>query len=251
MTRAHDFLTTFAKLEKEIRARASKVPPLAEFRPGEQYKRSETYAGSLVVLQSYGKDRVVLEYMDQLRLYGQLRNALAHNYDDEPIADPREDTVAGIRTLYEKVTNPQKVSQIMTPSPTTFDSTMDVYDALGTMNIEWFTSVPVYHEGVLAGVLSERSALRWAAASKDDAVKLAEPKTLEDILQYFDIIDDAQTDLYVFVAKDLDVYSVRDMFDTAIRDGKRMSAVFVTHNGNKTEKLLGIVTAWDLHRIDD
>ena len=250
MSRASEFLTVFSKLEDEILRRARKVPQLRGFAPHEQSKKVQYFASSLDVLQDYGKDRVVNEYIDTLRLYGKLRNALSHNYDDDPIADPHEDTVRGIKHLYESITKPQLVSQIMTEKPVVFSVGDDAYEALGVMDKNWYTSVPVYRGEDLVGVLSERSMLRWAVASADDDVKLAELRTLADIEEYLDTPDDSETDLYYFVAKDTDVYTVRDLFDRAIRDGKRVAAVFVTHSGKISESLLGIVTAWDLSRID-
>ena len=249
MSRASEFLTVFSKLEDEILRRARKVPQLRGFAPHEQSKKVRSFAGSLDVLQDYGKDRVVSEHIDTLRLYGKLRNALSHNFSDDPIAEPHEDTVSGIKRLYDAVTKPQLVSQIMTEKPVVFAVSDEAYGALGLMDKNWYTSVPVYRGEELVGILSERSMLRWAVASADDEVKLAELKTLADIEEYLDAPDDTGTDLYYFVAKDTDVYTVRDLFDHAIQDDKRVAAVFVTHNGKISESLLGIVTAWDLSRI--
>ena len=132
MSRASEFLTVFSKLEDEILRRARKVPQLRGFAPHEQSKKVQYFASSLDVLQDYGKDRVVNEHIDTLRLYGKLRNALSHNYDDDPIADPHEDTVRGIRQLYESITKPQLVSQIMTEKPVVFNVGDDAYGALGS-----------------------------------------------------------------------------------------------------------------------
>lgn len=250
MSRASEFLTVFSKLEGEILQRARKVPQLRNFAPHEQSRKVQSFAGSLDVLQDYGKDRVVSEHIDTLRLYGKLRNALAHNYSDDPIAEPHEDTVDGIKRLYETIATPQLVSQIMTEKPVVFATGDNAYEALGVMDRNWYTSVPVYQNEELVGVLSERSMLRWAVASADVDVKLAELQTLEDIVEYFDTPDDSGTDLYYFVAKDTDVYTVRDLFDNAIQNDSRVAAIFVTHNGKISESLLGIVTAWDLSRID-
>ena len=62
----------------------------------------------------------------------------------------------------------------------------DAYGALGVMDRNWYTSVPVYRGEDLVGVLSERSMLRWAVASADDDVKLAELRTLADIEEYLE-----------------------------------------------------------------
>ena len=36
------------------------------------------------------------------------------------------------------------------------------------------------------------------------------------------------------------------MFSDANKHGERIGLIFVTHSGRATEKVLGIITAWDL-----
>ena len=39
---------------------------------------------------------------------------------------------------------------------------------------------------------------------------------------------------------------VAGMFQEALEDKKRLGAVFVTQNGRPTERILGMLTAWDM-----
>ena len=36
------------------------------------------------------------------------------------------------------------------------------------------------------------------------------------------------------------------MFQNGLKDNKRISVIFITQNGKKDEKPLGLITAWDL-----
>ena len=36
------------------------------------------------------------------------------------------------------------------------------------------------------------------------------------------------------------------MFQNGLKGKKRISVIFITQNGNENEKLLGLITAWDL-----
>jgi hypothetical protein len=85
---------------------------------------------------------------------------------------------------------------------------------------------------------------------RDENVLLAETKTMRDIQKYLDPITGGKFDQYVFVKKDLDVFSIKDLFDNAIAHKQRLSAVFVTESGKSTQSLLGIITAWDLYRVE-
>ena len=53
---------------------------------------------------------------------------------------------------------------------------------------------------------------------------------------------------YKFVAKTCDEYYIKDLFKKSLVDKKRLEALFVTENGHSSEKLLGIITHWDLDK---
>ena len=36
------------------------------------------------------------------------------------------------------------------------------------------------------------------------------------------------------------------MFEEELRDNKRLSVIFITEAGKTTEKILGMITAWDI-----
>ena len=46
------------------------------------------------------------------------------------------------------------------------------------------------------------------------------------------------------------VYEIEDMFNNAIKKGQRLLAVLVSDKGDASATPLGIITAWDVHKID-
>lgn len=259
MTRADDFLKTFSALEDIIISHAQNLPE----KYYEEGKKPFMVDASLKTMRHYRESvrrnignkvknesdfRVLLENIDQLFLCNKLRNALAHNFDDPPIADPRQDIVDFMKAIYAEITNPKTAANIMTKNVRKTNTSENIYDVVDDMDRNNFTNVPVVDGGKVVAVLSERSALKWIAATKDDDVKLAEVHTVWDVERYLDDINAEDSDVYVFVAKDLNIYSVQDIFDEAIKNGRRVGALFVTNSGSHNESLLGIITAWDLHR---
>lgn len=57
-------------------------------------------------------------------------------------------------------------------------------------------------------------------------------------------------DTYGYVSRDTTVYEVEDMFSDAIKDKRRLLAILVSENGTESAMPLGIITAWDLYKID-
>lgn len=56
-------------------------------------------------------------------------------------------------------------------------------------------------------------------------------------------------DNYKFIGSTTSVYEAVDIFKRHIGKGRRLEALLITRNGNPSEKLLGIITAWDILEI--
>ena len=261
MSKASEFLSTFSKLEAVLSKHAQSLPEKYYHNRQKPRKVHDSLESFSHYTEACARDvrnrvsnesefRVIIENLDKISLYNKLRNALAHNYDDPPIADPRQDAVEGIRKISSDITNPKTAQNNMIKTIKYDQPADNLYDALDDMAQNGFTNVPVIEEGRIVAVLSEKSALRWAAETRNDEVKLETFVSVWDIEKYLDDINDKTFDVYEFIPKALDVYSIEDIFIDYMREGKRVSTLFVTENGNHREGLLGIVTAWDLHKID-
>ena len=54
------------------------------------------------------------------------------------------------------------------------------------------------------------------------------------------------TSPFLFTGKETAINELSDIFEEASRDGRKVGMIFVTEHGRDTEKLLGIITAWDV-----
>lgn len=52
-----------------------------------------------------------------------------------------------------------------------------------------------------------------------------------------------------FVDRNTSLFQVLEIFDLAKEDGISLAAILITHSGGHNQKLLGILTIRDLHRI--
>jgi len=108
--------------------------------------------------------------------------------------------------------------------------------------------IPVLKNGVVVGLFSENSLLRWILKNKT--------LTIGDDLRFSHMLDTIALDSYQdesfrFVAHDAYAAGLSQMFDEARSKGDKIGMIFVTHSGKETEKLLGIVTAWDVAAAAD
>ena len=74
---------------------------------------------------------------------------------------------------------------------------------------------------------------------------LAKDAKIRDFSDFIPI-DRHESESFAFVSRDTLVIDIEDMFAKELRQEKRLAVVFITDNGDPNEKLLGLVTAWDI-----
>lgn len=187
---AEQYLELFGELENRLRLRAGIT---------ENYVDFHTLVNTLVRDK---KDRIVTQYERELKDYSALRNAIAHRYSKEPIADPRQDAINNLRDISNKLLNPQWARDVMTPKPMAFQLDDSLKDSLGSMSAFGYTSVPVYKDSMIVGILSEQSVLKWVGDSiQADGVLLTETKDLTSIRKYLTPLEGGGPEIYEFVKK--------------------------------------------------
>lgn len=185
----------------------------------------------------------------KLKSYGNLRNAIVHNYKDpnsHAIAEPHDEVVSDFEKLYNIISNPPLA---LTNMSIEFDQVYkvglddDLNDTIKTMKDRIFTQVPVIDEkSNLIGVFSENTLISYLA---DEEIFSIEDLKISNFEKYIPIENHAG-ELYKFISRDKNIFDVREVFQNDIEGDKRLSVIFITHNGKSNEKILGLITAWDV-----
>ena len=97
------------------------------------------------------------------------------------------------------------------------------------------------------GVFSENTMMEvW-----QDNTLLEKMATMRAIETYLPI-DKHKVDVFEFVSKNATAASLRQTFQSALENGKRIGLFLVTETGDQNEPLLGLTTAWDVaEELDD
>jgi len=54
---------------------------------------------------------------------------------------------------------------------------------------------------------------------------------------------------YWFIAKDAPIEEIISLFGRTMKDGKKLKMLFVTENGKPEERIMGLITPWNI--LDD
>ncbi len=202
-----------------------------------------------LIKQMERKNRVFAKFKDDLYAFSNLRNAIVHNPDikyADPIAEPHEYVVKKYRNIINLVLNPPvALDSIAIPYDRIYTTTLNskAFDVTNEMVRNAYTHVPVVEENKLIGVFSESTVVSYLSKNRG-SVLLDEP-LVSEFVEYIDIKRN-ESEYYEFVKKDILVIDIEDMFHRGFKDNKRLAVVFITENGRLDEKLLGLVTVWDL-----
>ena len=205
-----------------------------------------------LITKAEKKHSVIGYYATDLREYGELRNAIVHNKapdDNKIIAEPHSYVVDRMGHIRKMIEDPLKLKDIMTSPVFIATSELSIFETAQKMYRNIFTHVPVYDNGVFVGVLSESALLRWVGYRTEQGKVIDKTNNIKAMIKFLDQPGGKFND-FIFLPKNTLILDVRQYFDTALRQGRRLGAVFVTKTGKNSEPIEGMLTAWDLPRIE-
>lgn len=230
MSRADRFLGAFSAIERRLRV-------IAEADRGASFYALVDRAGQ--------RSRAVLQFGVDLKEYADLRNAIVHERGDgRPIADPREETVTAIEVIQKVLEDPPRLLQVLKVSVQSCGSADPIGLAARQMYDGDFSQLPVYDGHSFVALLTAETVARWLAASLESGIGLVEEAPVRNVLGYAEDQDNHQ-----LVSRDATVFDALQSFDIYSARGKSLDAILVTHAGKRDEKLLGIVTIYDIPRL--
>lgn len=235
MTRAEEYRIEFNKLETMLKKRANA-------------RSEESISSAVSSLVNIHKDRVVKQFERDIRQFIELRNAIIHQSTDRAIAEPYEETVTALRQLVVNIEQPKTAWDIATTELIKVgldDNLSEVVRQMAQMHI---TSLPIVEDKRVIGFVSESTVVKIVDKAFEHGGALIDEAKIKDVAYDKPYGDDS--DVYAFVTRKVTVYEIEDMFNNAIKKGQRLLAVLVSDKGDASATPLGIITAWDLHKID-
>ena len=227
---------------------------IEEFNKFEDYLRREGgYAShdtiATIINREAARNRIIQQHKGDLDSFRELRNALVHQRGvyQEPFAEPYPATIERLKKIINLVINPPTAHDISIKTLAFAQNEASLIDTLATMKEKGYTVMPVLDYGIVQSVLSEYSLLKWISSEAADDGATLVARTVGDINEYLDKPDYADSNAsYFFISKSAPSIEAITKFEEAVKGSRRLNAGFVTHSGKPTERVLGIITAWDV-----
>ncbi len=214
----------------------------------QQYKQDKYADHSFLIQELASSNPTIARYQQILRAVAQIRNSIIHNPVPriaQPIVNPHPNLVASYRTIRDALLNPATSLSIAVPAPKIYTSTLEanLFEVMQAMHKNTFTHVPIITENKMIGVFSENVLLSYLVDAGEAVI--TNDMKMGDLKKYLPL-SAQRGESFEFLSRKSSLGEVYKIFNEAIKIKKRIGMVFITEHGKTDEKLLGIITAWDL-----
>ena len=199
------------------------------------------------------KSDLIARNLDVLKQYARLRNCLVHDTVSgvgEPIAVPLPEVIERYQSILSRFKNPLTVydicthrSKMLVAAPKSL--AIDIMQAMENLLI---SRVPIIENESVIGVFSGSVLIHYLASTKKCLIS---NHTVMNELIKFTSLDCHTKEQFDFVDKTLNVYDAEKYFRKRNKNNHKLVALFITSDGSREGKLLGLLTEWDLFNKAD
>lgn len=201
-----------------------------------------------IVDRAHNKHLLSKRQAEQLKDYGNLRNAIAHGryFDGEPIATPHPQAITQLENLQRLLTDPPTAHSLLAGREVTILAPdTPIMEALRLINQTGYSQIPIYDSGTYQALLTTNVIARWVAADLgDDGVVNA--ASINAVVEFAEQKDRAE-----FLPRTASAQEVIDALTEPAADGMHVSAVLLTEHGKLSQLPLAIATPADLAVLVD
>lgn len=195
------------------------------------------------------KNNVVKRYKDELDIIREVRNINTHQRNEKYryIVCPNPEMNIRLRNIIDEINNPPTIynsNMCIKKSEIYYKTLQDnVGSTIKDMVEKVYTHIPIIEDNVLIGVFSESTLLDIVNKNKriivDEKTKF---KEIEEFLK----IENHTSEKFIFISKNENIYDIEEVFKDYFSKKKRIGCVYITENGEQSESILGMLTAWDV-----
>lgn len=198
------------------------------------------------VIFEYLNDEESRPYRDKLDLCREIRNLLTHSakVGGEDIIEPSVPICEAAEEILAYIQRPPLAMDYATKGDKIFYANYNqtVLKIMSVMDKNGFSHIPILQNGKFVGVFSLGTVFSYILSHYD--MPITKQTTISEMQQLLPISSHIEN--YRFADKDLSVAEAKKTFQLVREKNKRISVIFITENGKPDERLLAMLTPWDV-----
>ena len=212
---------------------------------------SERYAGETrshsSVIMEFAKSREGEMFRDRIDLCREIRNLLTHNAVEsgQPVVEPSEGVLRALESVIAYVEKPRLALDCGTPAERILCAHLNdrIEDIMHRMRKQGFSNTPVMEGDQIIGVFSVGALFMFL--DEKGLTALDRDARIGDLGDAIDIAHSGRAN-YRFMPETTTVTDARAAFQRYRERNDRLRAIFITPTGSPTERLLALLTPWDV-----
>lgn len=191
-----------------------------------------------------------LDIKDKIGYCREVRNFLQHEnkVSKEFAIIPSDEMINLIEEVIERVKNPIRAYDICVKVIDVYYKGLNdnVYLSMMAMDHRKYTHIPIMNKGVVIGMFSKSTIFNLLIDNK--TISIDKTITFKDIEEKISLEnkDNFKSEKYMFIPRNATKEYISELFETSYRNANRIAVMLVTENGKSNEKLLGIITPYDV-----
>ena len=187
------------------------------------------------------------KFEKDINLIRKIRNLLSHGeckVEGKTAIEINENIIEKLKEIISLLENPPLVASRYITEMFVVDLEEKLENLIKAMNEKKISHVPVLDKDKkLVGVFSENTI--FSKLSEDEIIEIGKEYKVKDYEKYIKL-ENHSSEYFDFIKRNEELASAQNLFNKSIKKDKKLVMLFVTENGKKTEKILGIITLWDL-----
>ena len=187
------------------------------------------------------------KFEKDINLIRKIRNLLSHGeckIEGKTAIEINENIIEKLKEIISLLENPPLVTSRYITEMFVVDLEEKLEKLIKIMNEKKISHVPVLDKDKkLVGVFSENTI--FSKLSEDEIIEIGKEYKVKDYEKYIKL-ENHSSEYFDFIKRNEELASAQNLFNKSIKKDKKLVMLFVTENGKKTEKILGIITPWDL-----
>ena len=236
--RTEDFIELFKSLENETDKRYRQVT-------GTPPDKHVPLMKQVSILQEKNV-RVYRKHYNIISYCAKVRNICSHEQKimDLYIVDVNNYLITELKKIVEELKNPTKVLDVAIQASNIFSANIDdqVKKVIREMKKNTYTHVPIYDGKELIGVFSENTLFNYIF--KEEIVEIDNDSKFKGIVEYIKLENLDET--IKFVSRNETIEKIEDEYKKEFSAHNKLSCIYITETGKISEKILGMLTAWDI-----
>ena len=199
------------------------------------------------------------KFKHDIEIIRNIRNLISHvecKIDGKAVIEINENIIEKFKEIINFLENPPLVTSRYITKMFVVDLEEKLEILIKVMNEKKISHVPVLDEDKkLIGVFSENTIFSklsddlettgLSPFNGDEIIEIGKEYKVKDYEKYIKI-ENHSSEYFDFIKRNEELSAAQTLFNKSIKKDKKLVMLFITENGKKNEKILGILTPWDL-----